>query len=113
MDHTLSEEHHQVQKLARDFAQKEMAFVIKQADREKQMPAFILPRLADKGLLGLCIPVKYGGQGMDYISPGLACEELDAVDTGLRTLLSVHVAPNSLGLLQWTNEEQKHRFLVP
>ena len=113
MDYTLSEEHCQVQKLVRDFAQKEVAPVIKQADREQQMPAFILPRLADLGLLGLCIPVKYGGQGMDYISLGLACEELDAVDTGLRTLLSVHVALNSLGLLQWATEEQKHRFLVP
>lgn len=113
MDFTLSTEHLQVQQMVREFAQREVAPIIKDADRDQQMPAFILPRLAELGLLGLCIPVKYGGQGMDYISLGLACEELDAVDTGLRTALSVHVGLNSLGLLQWATEEQKRSFLTP
>ena len=97
----------------RDFSNREVAPIIKHADRHHQTPDFILPRLAELGMLGLCIPVKYGGQGMDYIALGLACEELDAVDTGLRTAFSVHLGLNSLGLLQWANDEQKNRFLVP
>ena len=113
MDFSLSEEHHAVQNLARDFAEKEVAPVIKEADRKQEMPAFILPRLGELGLLGLCIPVKYGGQGMDYITLGLVCEELDYVDISLRTALSVHLGLNSLGLLQWGTEEQKQRYLVP
>ena len=112
MDFSLSEEHQAVQKLARDFAEKEVAPIIKEADRKQEMPSFILPRLGELGLLGLCIPVKYGGQGMDYITLGLVCEELDYVDIALRTALSVHLGLNSLGLLQWGTEEQKQRYLV-
>jgi len=113
MDFTISEEHRQVQKMVRDFAVREVAPIIKEYDRKQQMPPFILPRLAELGLLGLCIPVKYGGQGMDYLALGIACEELDAVDTALRTALSVHVGLNSLALLQWGTEAQKQQFLVP
>ena len=73
----------------------------------------MLPRMAELGILGICLPVRYGGQGMDYIALGLACEELEAVDTTLRVVMSVHVGLNSLGLFQWATEEQKQRFLVP
>ncbi len=52
----------------------------------------------------------WGGQGMDYISLGLACEELEAVDTSLRVVMSVHLGLNSLGLLQWATDEQIGRL---
>jgi alkylation response protein AidB-like acyl-CoA dehydrogenase len=61
----------------------------------------------------VCLPCRYGGQGFDYISLGLACEELEAVDSTLRVVLSVHIGLNSLGLLQWASEDQKQRFLAP
>jgi alkylation response protein AidB-like acyl-CoA dehydrogenase len=77
------------------------------------MAPFVLPRMAELGILGICLPVRYGGQGMDYIALGLACEELEAVDTSLRVVMSVHVGLNSLGLLQWGTEDQKRRFLIP
>jgi alkylation response protein AidB-like acyl-CoA dehydrogenase len=93
--------------------QKEVAPVIKEADRQQEMAAFILPRMAKLGILGICLPVRYGGQGLDYISLGLACEELEAVDSTLRVVMSVHMGLNSLGLLQWGTEEQKQRFLTP
>ncbi len=69
--------------------------------------------MGELGILGICIPVRYGGQGMDYISLGLACEELEAVDTTLRVVMSVHMGLNSMALLQWGTEDQKQRFLVP
>ncbi len=102
-----------VQKMVREFAQREVAPIIKEYDRKQEMAPFILPRMAELGILGLCIPVRYGGQGMDYLSLGLACEELEAVDTTLRVVMSVHMGLNSLGLFQWASEEQKQRFLVP
>jgi glutaryl-CoA dehydrogenase (non-decarboxylating) len=113
MDFSLSEEHRMVQQMVREFAQKEVAPVIKEYDRRQEMAPFVLPRMAELGILGICLPVRYGGQGMDYISLGLACEELEAVDTSLRVVMSVHVGLNSLGLLQWASEDQKQRFLVP
>ena len=69
--------------------------------------------LAKLGLLGISVPAKYGGAGMDYISLGLASEELEYVDTSLRVVMSVHMGLNSMALLQWGTEEQKQRFLVP
>ncbi len=77
------------------------------------MAPIVLPRLAELGILGICLPVRYGGQGLDYIALGLACEELEAVDSTLRVVLSVHIGLNSLGLFQWATEEQKQRFLIP
>ncbi len=113
MDFTLTPEHLMVQKMVRDFAQKEVQPTIKDWDRMQQMNPDTLPRMAALGILGICLPVKYGGQGFDYISLGLVCEELEAVDTSLRVVMSVHMGLNSLALLQWGTDEQKRRFLVP
>ncbi len=113
MDFTLTPEQLLVQKMVRDFAQKEVQPAIKKWDRLQQMNPDTLPRLAELGILGICIPMKYGGQGFDYISLGLVCEELEAVDTSLRVVMSVHLGLNSLAVLQWGTEEQKQRFLAP
>lgn len=113
MDFSLSQEHQMVQKMARDFARKEIAPVIKEYDRKAEPMPNSLKRMGELGLLGLCFPVRYGGQGMDYISLGLACEELEAVDTHLRVAMSVHTGLCAMTLFQWGSEEQKQRFLKP
>src|SRR5207247_1757911 len=51
--------------------------------------------------------------GMDYVSLGLASEELEYVDTSLRVIMSVHAGLKSLSLLAWGTEAQKRRYLVP
>jgi glutaryl-CoA dehydrogenase (non-decarboxylating) len=113
MDFSLSEEHRLIQQMVRDFAQKEVAPVIKEYDRKQEMAPFVLERMAELGILGICLPVRYGGQGMDYISLGLACEELEAVDTTLRVIMSVHTGLASMTIFQWGTEAQKERFLIP
>ncbi len=113
MNFELSEEHSMVQNMVKDFAVSEVKPTIKEWDEKGDMAPHVLPRMGELGILGICLPVRYGGQGMDYIALGLACEELEAVDSTLRVVMSVHVGLNSLGLLQWANEEQKQRFLVP
>ena len=113
MDFGLSEEHQMVQRMVRDFAAKEVLPTIQEQDRIGGMAPFIIPRMAELGILGITIPVKYGGQGMDYISLGLVSEELEFVDTSLRVLISVHNGLTCLTLLQWGSEEQKEQYLVP
>ncbi len=113
MNFSLSEEQRMVQQMVRDFAEKEVAPTIKEYDRKQAMAPFVLERMAELGILGICFPVRYGGQGMDYITLGLVCEELEAVDSTLRVVMSVHVGLNSLGLLQWATEDKKRRFLEP
>ena len=113
MDFTLSEEHHMVRKMVRDFAEKEIAPTIKEQDRKQEFDRSLLTKMGQQGILGICIPVKYGGAGMDYISLAIACEELERVDTAARVIMSVHVGLNSLTLFQWGTEEQKQKYLVP
>jgi alkylation response protein AidB-like acyl-CoA dehydrogenase len=113
MDFSLSPEHQMTQKMVRDFAQKEVAPVIKEYDRKQEPIPWLLKRLGELGILGLPFPVRYGGQGMDYLSLGLACEELEAVDTHLRVVMSVHTGLCGMTLFQWGTEEQKQKFLVP
>ena len=99
--------------MVRDFAAKEVAPTIQEQDRLGGMAPHVIPRMAELGILGITIPVKYGGQGMDYISLGLVCEELEAVDTSLRVVISVHNGLTCLTLLQWGTEKQKNEFLIP
>ncbi len=113
MDFGLIDEHRMVQRMVRDFAAKEVLPTIQEQDRLGGMAPHVIPRMAELGILGVTIPVKYGGQGMDYISLGLACEEVEAVDTSLRVVLSVHNGLTCLTLLQWGTEEQKKKFLIP
>lgn len=101
------------QKVARDFAHKEIRPTIKDWDRKQELNPAVLPRMGELGILGISIPARYGGQGYDYVTLGLVCEELERVDTTLRVIMSVHMGLNSLALLQWGTEAQKQTFLAP
>jgi glutaryl-CoA dehydrogenase (non-decarboxylating) len=113
MDFSLSAEHILIQKTVRDFARKEIAPIIKEYDRRQEPIPWVLKRLGELGILGLPFPTRYGGQGMDYLSLGLACEELEAVDTSLRVVLSVHTGLCAMTIFQWGTEAQKKNFLLP
>lgn len=113
IDFDLTEEHRLLAQTAREWAHREVAPQIAELDRQHTFDPKILPGMADLGLLGICVPAEYGGAGMDYISLGLASEEMEYVDTSLRVILSVHVGLNCLSLLSWGTEDQKQRYLVP
>jgi len=112
MDFTLNEEHQLVRKMVRDFAEREIAPHIKEQDRKHEFDRGLLTKMGQQGILGICVPVKFGGAGMDYISLAIACEELERVDTSARVVMSVHVGLNSLSLMQWATEAQKEKYLV-
>jgi alkylation response protein AidB-like acyl-CoA dehydrogenase len=113
MDFQLRDEHIQAQKMVRDFTQKEVLPIIADYDRKQEFNPHFLTRMAELGILGISIPVRYGGQGFDYVTLGLVCEELERADTHLRVIMSVHHGLNSMALLQWGTEDQKQMFLVP
>lgn len=113
MDFEHSEEQEMLRKTVRKFVDDEIMPHIKDWDTEGHFPESIWQRLADLGLMGVCIPEAYGGSGMDYNSLAIVCEELERGDTTFRTAVSVHTGLNSLSLLQWGTEEQKQNFLVP
>src|SRR4026207_2008459 len=109
----LTDDHKALVQTVREFAQKEVAPHIKEWDEKQEVHPEIIKQMAELNLLGVCIPEEYGGAGFDYISLGLVCEELEAVDTFLRVVMSVHTGLNSLTLLTWGTEEQKQKYLVP
>jgi glutaryl-CoA dehydrogenase (non-decarboxylating) len=113
IDFELSEEHRLLEQSVSEWAGRKVAPRIKDLDREHRFDRGILPQMAELGVLGVCIPSEYGGAGMDYISLGLASEELEYVDTSLRVILSVHVGLNCLTLLAWGSEDQRQRYLAP
>ena len=113
MNFELTAEQKQVRDMVREFASREVAPYIREWDAKGEFHPEVLKKLGEAGILGLPIPAQYGGAGFDYVSLALACEELEYVDTFLRVIMSVHVGLNSLSLLQWCNEDQKQRFLVP
>jgi glutaryl-CoA dehydrogenase (non-decarboxylating) len=109
----LTEEHVLLEQSVREWAGREVAPRIRELDRAHRFDRNILPQMAALGLLGISVPIEYGGAGMDYISLGLACEELEYVDTSLRVIMSVHAGLNCLTLLSWGTADQKKRYLVP
>jgi glutaryl-CoA dehydrogenase (non-decarboxylating) len=113
IDFDLTEEQRLLEQTVREWARREVAPRIKELDRAHTFDPKILPQMAELGLLGISVPVEYGGAGMDYIALGLASEELEYVDTSLRVIMSVHAGLNCLSLLTWGTEDQKKRYLVP
>ena len=109
----LNEEQRLLEQSVREWGAREVAPRIRELDRAHKFDRNILPQMASLGLLGISVPQEYGGAGMDYISLGLACEELEYVDTSLRVIMSVHAGLNCLTLLSWGTEDQKKRYLVP
>ncbi|PYR40958.1 MAG: butyryl-CoA dehydrogenase [Acidobacteria bacterium] len=114
IDFSLSEEHHLLEQSIREWGAREVAPFIRENDRRHHFDRErILGGMAALGLLGISVPQQYGGAGMDYISLGVASEELEYLDTSLRVIMSVHAGLNCLSLLTWGTEDQKRRYLVP
>jgi glutaryl-CoA dehydrogenase (non-decarboxylating) len=113
MNFEFSDEQVMLRKMVRSFVDKEIIPNMKEWDEKGAFDPVIWKRLSELDLMGVCIPEEYGGSGMDYNSLAIVCEELERGDTAFRTAVSVHIGLNSLTLLQWGNEEQKQKYLVP
>ncbi len=113
IDYSYTENQLMVRDMARELAAKMIIPSITEYDRAQKLNPDLLPAMAEANLLGFCIPEAYGGLGMDYISLGLASEEMEYGDTSARVALSVHIGLYSLPILTWANEEQKQKYLTP
>lgn len=113
LNFSLTEEQEAVRKMVRTFVDREINPYIQEWDAKGHFEQGILKRLADLELMGVCIPEQYGGIGMDYNTLAIVCDELERGDTAFRTAVSVHTGLNSMTLLQWGDEFQKEKYLVP
>ena len=113
IDLTLTPEQRLVRQSAREFAEAEILPHIREWDERGEVHTEVFAKMGELGFLGAPIPEAHGGAGLDYVSLGLLCEEMERADTAFRVILSVHVGLNSLTLLQWGTDDQKRRFLFP
>lgn len=113
LDLSLTPENLLVRESVRDFVAAELTPHIRDWDRAGGAPREIFLKMGESGFLGAPIWERWGGAGMDYVSFGILCEELERADTAFRVAMSVHVGLNSLTLMQWADEQQKERWLVP
>jgi alkylation response protein AidB-like acyl-CoA dehydrogenase len=113
MDFSLSADQREIQALAREFAQAEIEPHAAAWDREHHFPRELFAKLAELGLMGVCVPEEYGGAGADFLSYILVLEELSRADAGVGVTVAVHTSAATLPLLAFGTDEQKSRFVPP
>jgi alkylation response protein AidB-like acyl-CoA dehydrogenase len=109
----LTEEQHEIQRAARDFATHEIAPYSAQWDRDAYFEPSLVRKLGDLGFLGMMIPEQYDGLGLDTLTYLVALEEIATVDASVAVMVSVHNSLPTQMLLRWGSEDQKERFLKP
>jgi len=113
VDFDLTQDQREIQALTRDFAQAEIDPHAAQWDREHHFPRELLGKLAELGLMGVCVPEEYGGAGADFFSYVLVLEELSRADAGVGVTVAVHTSAATLPILAYGTDEQKSRFVPP
>jgi butyryl-CoA dehydrogenase len=109
----LSEEHISLKNNLKDFVDGEILPQAAKIDKTSVYPAGIVRKMGELGLMGICIPEKYGGAGLDYLSYAIAMEEISRGCASCGVIMSAH---NSLYLgpiLAYGNEKQKEEFIAP
>src|SRR4051794_14622232 len=113
MDFDLTDEQRLIQETVRNFVDERVLPVAIQNDIDHKLDMSLIEGMAELGILGIVIPEEYGGAGLDFVAEALSCEEIERGEAAFRTLISVHVGLNSLSLLKYGSEAQKHRWLAP
>jgi alkylation response protein AidB-like acyl-CoA dehydrogenase len=111
MDFRFTEEQLSIQSMARDFAQKRIAPVAAELDAKGEFPLENIREMGRLGLMGVEVPMEYGGAGMDSIAYVLAMIEVAAADAATATIMSVNNSLFCNGILKHGNEEQKQQYV--
>lgn len=112
MDFDLSEEHRLVQETARRFAEKEIAPIAAEYDREEKYPAEVCLKAAEVGLVAPIVPEEYDGPGFGFLEQALIAEQLCRVDMGIGQCIEARAFGSQLIMFSGS-EEQKKRWLPP
>lgn len=106
----LTDDQLDIQQVAREFAEREVAPLSEQFQRRREMPPDIVRRMGEQGLIGIMFPEKYGGSGGDVTSQTLAVQEISKVDAGVGVALLVQVL-SLLPILEHGSEQLKEKYL--
>jgi alkylation response protein AidB-like acyl-CoA dehydrogenase len=112
MDFNLTEEQQLIQKTARDFSMDHLRPGVIERDEKAEFPKDQIKMMGELGFLGMMIPEKYGGAGMDTISYCLAMEEIAKADASAAVVMSVNNSLVCQLLYKYGNEDQKQKYLT-
>jgi len=111
LDDQLSEEERMIKDAAHDYCQGQLLPRVIEAFRHEKTDIAIFKEMGDLGLLGMTIPEQYGGAGSNYVAYGLVAREVERVDSGYRSMLSVQSSLVMLPIYEFGTEEQKKKYL--
>ena len=111
LDSQLTDEERMVRDAARSYCQDKLAPRVLEGFRHEKTDVKIFPEMGELGLLGATIPVEYGGSGLNYVSYGLIAREVERVDSGYRSMMSVQSSLVMLPINEFGSEAQKQKYL--
>tara|TARA_Y200000002_G_scaffold86089_1_gene68544 strand:+ start:141 stop:1358 length:1218 start_codon:yes stop_codon:yes gene_type:complete len=107
----LSEEERMITETARSFADKELSTRVEKAYNEEIIDKSIFKLMGETGLLGCTIPEEFGGLGANYVSYGLITREIERVDSGYRSMMSVQSSLVMYPIFKFGSQDQKEKYL--
>lgn len=107
----LTEEERMLRDAARSYAQDKLQARVIAAYRDEETGAAIFSEMGDMGLLGITIPEEYGGLGASYVSYGLVAREIERIDSGYRSMMSVQSSLVMYPIYAYGSEEQRMKYL--
>jgi glutaryl-CoA dehydrogenase len=111
LDQQLSEDERMVRDAARAYCQDKLATRVVDAFRNERTDPAIFREMGALGLLGPTIPEQYGGPGLNYVSYGLIAREVERVDSGYRSMMSVQSSLVMVPIFEFGNEATKKKYL--
>jgi glutaryl-CoA dehydrogenase len=111
LDQQLTSDERQVREAAHDYAQGRLAPRVLEAFRHEKTDAAIFREMGELGLLGPTIPEAYGGAGLNYVCYGLVAREVERVDSGYRSMMSVQSSLVMVPIHEFGSEATKQKYL--
>lgn len=111
LEDQLSEDERMLRDAAAAFAQDKLAPIVTAANREATVDPSIFAQMGEIGLLGLTVPEEYGGLGASYVTYGLVAREVERIDSGYRSMMSVQSSLVMYPIHAYGSEEQRIKYL--
>ena len=111
LDEQLAEDERMVRDAAHAYAQERLMPRVRDAFRHETVDASVFPEMGALGLLGATIPQEYGGAGLNYVAYGLIAREIERVDSGYRSMMSVQSSLVMFPIHTFGSEAQRRRYL--
>jgi len=109
MDFALTQDQKMVRDMVREFAEKELEPIAAEIDESREFPTASLKKMAALGLMGVVIPEKYGGAGMDFTTLAIICEEISRVCASHGVITAVNNSLCAYPIYHFGTEEQRKR----